>query len=88
MINDIFNILLPQICLLLFIALELIFTVFFPKVKPSFARLLSALGISTSIVLLSTVQTEPQYFGLRGAIMSDSYTLFFHFVIYISTMSQ
>ncbi len=46
-----------------------------------YARLISAIGIALSTVLLSTVQTEPQYFGFRNSIMSDSYTLLFHFVI-------
>ncbi len=46
-----------------------------------YARLVSAIGIALSTVLLSTVQTEPQYFGFRNSIMSDSYTLLFHFVI-------
>ena len=81
MINDFFNILLPQACIGLFIIIELVMAVFMPKEKFSVARIVSAIGISLSIVLLSTVQIEPQYFGFRGAIMSDSYTLLFHFVI-------
>ncbi|MCQ2753757.1 MAG: NADH-quinone oxidoreductase subunit N [bacterium] len=31
--------------------------------------------------MLTTVQTEPQYFGFKNAVMSDAYTLFFHFLI-------
>lgn len=81
MINDFFNILLPQACLAIFILIELVLAMFLPKEKQTHARSISAAGISLSIVLLSTVQTEPQYFGLRGAIMSDSYTLLFHFII-------
>lgn len=80
MINDVFNILLPQTCLALFILAQLLLALFC-KGKPYLARPISAIGVSLSIVLLSTVQTEPQYFGLRGAVMSDCYTLLFHFVI-------
>ncbi len=81
MINDFFNILLPQACLTLFILIELIMAMFAKKDKYSWARIISIIGISLSVVLLSTVQVEPQYFGLRNSIMSDSYTLLFHFVI-------
>ncbi len=81
MINDLFNILLPQTCLALFILIELVMAMFVPKEKRDLARIVSAAGISLSILLLSTVQVEPQYFGLRGALMSDNYTQLFHFVI-------
>lgn len=81
MINDFFNILLPQGCLAIFILIELLMAMFMPKEKYKLARIISAIGISFSCVLLSTVQIEPQYFGFHGAIMSDSYTLLFHFVI-------
>lgn len=81
MINDFFNILLPQACLALFILVELVMSMFVSKEKYYLARPISVTGISLSIVLLSTVQTEPQYFGFRNSIMSDSYTLLFHFII-------
>ncbi len=81
MINDFFNILLPQACLALFIFIELILAMFLDKEKYKLARPISAIGIALSILLLSSVQTDPQYFGLRGAVMSDSYTLLFHFII-------
>lgn len=81
MLNDIFNILLPQICLGGFIILQLILSMFLSPRFYRYARLVSIVGISLSIVLLSTVQTEPQYFGFKNTIMSDSYTLLFEFVI-------
>lgn len=81
MINDFFNILLPQACLAIFILIELIMAMFVSKEKYYLARPISVTGLSLAIVLLSTVQIEPQYFGLRGAIMSDGYTLLFHFMI-------
>ena len=81
MINDIFNIMLPQASLCLFILIELLMGIFCSNKKQDNARLISAIGISLSIILLSTVQTEPQYFGMRGSVMSDSYTLLFHFII-------
>lgn len=81
MINDFFNILLPQGCLVVFIILQLILSMFLSPRYFRFARLISAIGISFSIVLLTTVQTEPQYFGMRNSMMSDSYTLLFHFII-------
>ena len=81
MINDLYNIFLPQASLILFILIQLVMSLFMGDKKHNVARCLSAVGISISILLLSTVQVEPQYFGFRGALMSDSYTLLFHFVI-------
>ena len=81
MINDLFNILLSQACLGFFIILQLLCSMFLSPRYFRYARLLSAIGIALSTVLLTTVQTEPQYFGFRNSIMSDSYTLLFHFVI-------
>ena len=84
MINDLFNIFLPQISLSFFIIIQLLLGLFLSKEKFFLARPISAVGISLSIILLSTVQVEPQYFGFRETIMSDSYTLLFHFVILLS----
>ncbi len=81
MINDIFNILLPQVGLGIFIILLFILSMLLSPRCYKYARIISAVGISIAITLLSTVQTEPQYFGFRGSIMSDSYTLLFDFII-------
>ena len=81
MINDFFNVLLPQGCLGLFIIIQLFMAMCVPQKFYKSARWISASGISLAIVLLSTVQIEPQYFAMRGALMSDSYTLLFHFII-------
>ena len=83
MINDIFNILLPQISLGAFIILLLILSIFLSPRFYKYARIISVAGISISIALLSTVQTEPQYFGFRDSIMADSYTLLFDFIILV-----
>lgn len=84
MINDFFNILLPQACLIVFIIFQLIMGMFFSDKKSEVARIISAIGITASIFLLTTVQTEPQYFALNNSIVSDSYTQLFHFVILLS----
>lgn len=83
MINDIFNILLPQVILGGFIIILLILGMVFSPRLYKFSRFVSIVGISTAIILLSTVQAEPQYFGFRHSIMSDSYTLLFHFIILV-----
>lgn len=83
MLNDIFNILLPQISLAGFIILQLVLSIIIHPRKYKYARLISTVGIVLSILLLSTVQTEPQYFGFHNSIMSDSYTLLFDFVILV-----
>ena len=81
MFNDIFNILLPNINLGIFIIVLLVLSMIMSPKMYKYARIISVVGISLSIALLSTVQTEPQYFGFRNTIMSDSYTLLFDFVI-------
>ena len=81
MINDFLNILFPQACLAIFILIELVMSMFVSKDKYYLARPIAAIGLSLSIVLLSTVQAEPQYFGFYNSIMSDNYTLLFHFII-------
>ena len=81
MINDIFNILLPNFVLGGFILLLLILSMILSPRLYKYARIISAVGISAAIVLLSTVQTEPQYFGFKNSIMADSYTLLFDFII-------
>lgn len=83
MLNDIFNILLPQFSLAGFIILQLILSMILSPRLYRYARLISIIGISSSILLLSTVQTEPQYFAFKNSIMSDSYTLLFHFAILV-----
>ena len=81
MLNDIFNILLPQFILGGFIILLMILGMVLSPRLYKYARLISIFGISSSIFMLSAVQTEPQYFAFRNSLMSDSYTLLFHFVI-------
>jgi len=80
-LNDIFNIFLPQTIICIFIALSLILSVILSPKFYKYSRFLSMIGIVSSIVPLSTVQTEPQYFAFRNCIMSDSYTLLFDFMI-------
>ena len=81
MINDIFNILFPETVLTIFILIMLILSMFLSPRLYKFARFLSVFGISLSIFFLTTVQTEPQYFGFKNSVMSDSYTLLFDFII-------
>ena len=83
MSHDFLTIMLPQLGLLFFIVLQLVLSLFLSPRYYRMARWLSVVGISFSIVLLSLVQTEPQYFGLNNAVMSDSYTLLFHFMILV-----
>ena len=81
MINDFFNILLPQGCLGVFIIITLFASMFISPRFYKYAKVFSATGVALAIALLTTVQTEPQYFGFRNSLMSDSYTLLFHFII-------
>ena len=83
MLNDIFNILLPQMILGSFIIIMLLMSMILSPRFCRYSRPLSLIGIFLSIMALTTVQTEPQYFGFRNSLMSDSYTLLFHFMILI-----
>jgi len=84
MINDFFNIFIPQGCLIIVIFLQLILGMFMSPRFYKFARYVSVCGISLSTILLTTVQTEPQYYGFKDSVMSDSYTALFHFIILLS----
>ena len=81
MLNDIFNILLPHMVVGFFIILLLVLSMVLSPKLYKYARIISAIGISAAVALLSTVQTEPQYFAFRKSIMADTYTLLFDFVI-------
>ena len=81
MINDIFNIMLPQIILIISIFALLFMGMSLSPRYYRYSRLVSIIGIFSAIVLLTTVQVEPQYFGFRDSVMSDSYTLLFDFII-------
>ncbi|MBR1775983.1 NADH-quinone oxidoreductase subunit N [bacterium] len=83
MLNDIFNILLPQVIIGIFIVLLLVLEIICSPKMYKYARFIALIGISSAILFLSTVQTEPQYFGMCNSLMSDSYTLLFDFVILI-----
>ena len=83
MINDIFNILIPQLSLISFIGLLLILSMVLSPRFYKYARLITVIGIFITIISLSTVQVEPQYFAFSNSIMSDSYTLLFHFIILV-----
>ena len=83
MINDIFNILIPQLSLISFIGLLLILSMVLSHRFYKYARLITVIGIFITIISLSTVQVEPQYFAFSNSIMSDSYTLLFHFIILV-----
>ena len=84
MLNDIFNIMLPQFSLGGFIILLLVLSMVLSPRVYKYARLISITGIAITTILLSTVQIEPQYFGFQNSIMADSYTLLFDFVILLS----
>ena len=81
MINDFFNMLLPQGCLLIFILVQLLLGIFLSPRSYKFSRFLALTGLTLTTIALLTVQTGPQYFGFKNSIMSDSYTLLFHFAI-------
>ena len=83
MINDIFSIMLPQFVLGGFILLMLVLSMILSPRLYKYARIISFSGIVLTIISLSTVQTEPQYFGFHNSIMSDSYTLLFNFIILV-----
>lgn len=83
MLNDIFNILIPQFSLIVFIIILLILSMILSPRFYKYARIISITGIVVTIATLATVQVEPQYFAFTNSIMSDSYTLLFHFIILV-----
>ncbi|MBR6126937.1 NADH-quinone oxidoreductase subunit N [bacterium] len=83
MLNDIFNILLPHIALGGFIIILFLMGMILPIRMFKYSRPTAIIGIYVTIALLSTVQMEPQYFGFKNSVMSDTYTLLFDFIILI-----
>lgn len=83
MIDDFFNILLPQASLGIFILAQLVLSSIATPRHYDFARLLTLIGLFTTTLVLLTVDTESQYFGFNNSIMSDDYTILFHLIILI-----
>ena len=86
MIDDFFNILLPQASLGIFILAQLVLSSIATPRHYDFARLLTLIGLFTTTLVLLTVDTEPQYFGFNKSVVSDNYTILFHLVILLCSL--
>lgn len=84
-INNILNIMLPEMVIILFIFIQLLLSMFLDIKFYKLSKWLTVLGIFLATSLCTKVQIEPLYHGFKNAIISDNYTVFFKGLILVSS---
>lgn len=84
-LQNILHIMLPELAILFFILLQIIFSMIFDMKHYKLAKWVTVLGISVATALCSLVQIDPIYFGFRNSIVSDNFTMFFKCLILVSS---
>ncbi len=82
-LHNLVSIMLPELCLLLFIFLQLIMSMFLDIKFYKLAKWFSVFGIFIATSLCTKVEIEPLYSGFKNSIISDNYTIFFKVIILI-----
>ncbi|MDD3435666.1 MAG: NADH-quinone oxidoreductase subunit N [Candidatus Gastranaerophilales bacterium] len=84
-LNNITKIMLPEILLIVFIFIQIILSMFSDTKFYKLSKWLTVLGIFLAISLCSKVSIDPIYYGFKNSIISDNYTIFFKFLILLSS---
>src|SRR5574344_1978532 len=84
-LNNISKIMLPEMTIIFFIFIQLILSLFLDKKFYKLAKWLNVFGIFIAMSLCTKVQIEPMYIGFKNEIISYSYTIFFKFLILLSS---
>lgn len=84
-LNNILNIMLPEMVLIVFIFIQIILSMFLDIKFYKLSKWLTVLGIFLATSLCTKVQIEPLYHGFKNAVISDNYTIFFKGLILISS---
>lgn len=84
-LNNIKNIMLPEMVIILFIVIQVILSMFLDMKHYKLAKWLTVFGIFLATSLCTKVQVEPLYYGFKNAIISDNYTIFFKGLILVSS---
>ena len=84
---DILNIFVPNLILIITIAIQIILSVFHNNIKfYKSAKWISVSGLVFSFITLFEVQFEPIYFAFSDALVSTTYTVFMQALILISAL--
>ena len=84
-LHNIFNITLPEMVIILFIFIQLIFSLVLDTKFYKLSKWFTVLGIFLATAFCTKVQIDPIYFGFKNAIVSDNYTIFFKGLILVSS---
>lgn len=84
-LNNIINIMPPEIALIVFIFIQIILSVVLDIKYYKLSKWISVLGIFVSAALCTIVQVNPVYYGFKNSTVSDIYTIFFKCMILISS---
>lgn len=84
-LNNIFNILLPELAIIFFIFIQIILSMVLDIKFYKISKWITLLGIITAASLCTKVQIDPLVYGFKEAIVSDNYTVFFKCLILIAS---
>lgn len=82
-LNNIGNIMLPEMIIILFIFIQIILSMFLDIKYYKLSKWLTVLGLFLATALSSRMQIE--YFGFNNSVISDNYTIFFKVLILVSS---
>lgn len=85
-INNIANIMLPEMAITLFIFIQIILSMFLDTKFYKLSKWISVFGMFLAASLCMKVQIDPLCYGFRNSIISDNYTLFFKGLILFSSV--
>ena len=85
LLRNIFNIMLPEIIIIVFIFIQLILSMVLDMKFYKLSKWLTVFGIFLATAFCTKVQIDPIYYGFNHSILSDNYTIFFKVIILISS---
>lgn len=84
-LNNITNIMLPELAIVVFIILQIILSMVLDIKFYKLSKWLTLFGIIFAAGLCSKVQMDPIYYAFKDTIVSDNYTVFFKILILASS---
>lgn len=84
-LNNITQIMLPEIILIIFIFIQLILSMFLDIKFYKLSKWFTILGIFLAASFCTKVSIDPIYFAFNNSIISDNFTLFFKYLILFSS---
>lgn len=84
-LQNIMKTMLPEMVIIGFIFLQIILSMVLDIKFYKLSKWFTVLGIFLATALCTKVQISPIYYGFKSSIISDNYTVFFEFLILISS---